>query len=214
MVELTNNSNSLLVVGICGCLRSGSYTRMALRIALRGAAELGVKTELVDLADYELPFCDGGDSEPPADVLRLRDTVRPANGLILGTPEYHGGFSGMLKYALDLMGDAETEGKLIGLVGVSAGSLGGINGINALRTVGRSLHAWVIPEQAAVPHAREAFRDDGTCSDRQLEERILDVGRQMARFSYLLTSEKAKEFLQAWESATPKPRRIERLLNA
>jgi NAD(P)H-dependent FMN reductase len=44
-----------------------------------------------------------------------------ATGIIIGTAEYHGGYSGVLKNALDLMGFAEFEGKTIGLLGVSGG---------------------------------------------------------------------------------------------
>ena len=55
----------------------------------------------------------------PPGVGKLREEVRAAEGIILGTPEYHGGFSGVLKNALDLMGFDEFEGKMMGLVGVS-----------------------------------------------------------------------------------------------
>jgi FMN reductase len=95
----------LLIVGICGSLRPGSYTRMALTIALQGAQELGARTRLIDLQEYNLPFCAGKDNEVayPEDVFRLRRAVQQAHGVILGTPEYHSSFSGVLKNALDLI---------------------------------------------------------------------------------------------------------------
>src|SRR5712692_7918643 len=132
------------VVAICGSLRRGSSTRLALKIALQGAQEVGAQTRLIDLQDYQLVFCDGKEDEStyPEDVFRLRREVGQARGIILGTPEYHGSFSGVLKNALDLMGFAEIEGKMIGLVGVSGGALGAINALNSLRTIGRALHAW------------------------------------------------------------------------
>ena len=51
------------VAGICGSLRGGSYTRLALAVALKGAADAGAETQLIDLRDYQLAFCDGGDNE-------------------------------------------------------------------------------------------------------------------------------------------------------
>src|SRR6059036_115139 len=125
------------VVGICGSLRGGSYTRMALTLALKGAEEAGADTQLIDLRDYRLVLCDGGDSDDklPKDVQQLRDDVRRAHGIILATPEYHGGYSGVLKNALDLMGFDEFEGKMIGLVGVSGGAMGASGPLNALRSV-------------------------------------------------------------------------------
>ena len=138
------------IVGISGSLRPGSYTTMAVSLALKGAEELRCETKLINLRDYQLVFCDGKDDESkfPNDVFRLREDVKQAQGIILGTPEYHGGYSGVLKNALDLMGFEEFEGKMLGLVGVSGGALGAFGAMNSLREVGRALHAWVIPEQA------------------------------------------------------------------
>jgi multimeric flavodoxin WrbA len=61
--------------------------------------------------------------------------VRAAQGIILATPEYHGGYSGVLKNALDLMGFEEFEGKVRGLVGVSGGGMGAFGSLNNLRAV-------------------------------------------------------------------------------
>ena len=179
---------------------------MALTIALQGAEEAGAQTQLIDLRDYQLMFCDGGDSEKlPKDVVRLRDEVKRAQGIILATPEYHGGYSGVLKNSLDLMGFDEFEGKMLGLVGVSAGSMGALGALNALRSVGRAVHAWVVPEQAGVPHVNDVFDEKGNCKDKSVEKRLRAVGRQVAKFASLHNSEQAREFLKLWEAATENP---------
>ena len=184
-----------------------SYTRMALNIALQGAQEIGVRTQLIDLRDYQLVFTDGekDESDYPEDVFRLRREVKQAHGIILGTPEYHGGYSGVLKNALDLMGFVEFEGKMVGLVGVGGGVMGAVNALNGLRVVARSLRAWVIPHQVSIPTAWQAFDADGNLKDAALEDRVKELGRQVARFTYLHSSAKAREFLEAWESAPVNP---------
>jgi FMN reductase len=123
MNNLVKTNDSVQVVGLVGSLRPGSYTRLSVRLALEGAAERGAATQLIDLRNYTLPFCDGSKDEShyPSDVARLRRDLRAATGMIIGTPEYHGGYSGVLKNALDLMGFTEFEGKTIGLLGVSGG---------------------------------------------------------------------------------------------
>ncbi len=201
------SSEGVTVVGLCGSLRSGSCSRSALNIALDGAREVGAGTRLIDLREYDLVFCDGGEDESryPQDVFKLRKEVRLAEGLILATPEYHGSYSGLLKNALDLMGFSEIEGKMIGLVGVSGGKLGAVNALNGLRMVGRALHAWVIPEQASIPEAWKLFDDSGELLEEELRERVKEVGRQVARFSYLHSADRAQEFLQAWEGAPINP---------
>jgi NAD(P)H-dependent FMN reductase len=90
-------------------------------------------------------------------------------------------------------------------VGVSGGALGAVHALNSLRAVGRALHAWVIPEQASIPEAWKVFDESGTLKDSDLEKRLKEVGRQVARFAYLHTSEKAQEFLRAWEGAPLNP---------
>ena len=196
----------LRVVGICGSLRRDSHTRMALAVALAGAAEAGMQTRLIDPREYQLVFCDGGDDEKlPKDVQRLRDEVKGAKGVILATPEYHGGYSGVLKNALDLMGFDEFEGKMIGLIGVSGGATGALAALNSLRTVGRALHAWVVPEQVAIPHVDDVFDGKGRCADKDIEKRLKSLGRQVAKFASLHNSEQAREFLKLWEGAPANP---------
>ena len=129
----SGSGESVSGVGICGSLRKGSYARMAVRIALEGAEEMGARTRLIDLADFKLIFCDGEEDESqyPEDVFRLRREVGAARGIVLGTPEYHGSYSGALKNALDLMGFDEVEGKMMGLVGVSDGRMGAFEALTA-----------------------------------------------------------------------------------
>jgi NAD(P)H-dependent FMN reductase len=201
------NTSSLRVIGICGSLREVSYTRFAVQLALRGAEEVGAQSQLIDLRQYDLPLCDGRRDQDtyPRDVARLRGDVEAAQGIVLGTPVYHGSFSGVLKNALDLMGFREIEGKMIGLVAVSAGRSGAGNALNELRAIGRSLHAWVVPEEVSIPEVAKAFDPVGHANDAELEKRLKEVGRQVARFAYLHTSEQALDFLRLWESAPVNP---------
>jgi FMN reductase len=200
--------DTIRVAGICGSLRPGSYTRMALKIALEAAAQAGAEeTRLIDLRDYDLPFATGEEvaGKAAASVLRLRAEVKVADGLILATPEYHNSFSGVLKNALDLMGFDEIEGKMIGLIGVAGGSLGAFDALNELRNIGRALHAWVIPEQASIPEAWKHFSESGSLSNAALEQRLREVGRQVARFARVHKCAGPRDFLDLWEKAPPNP---------
>lgn len=201
---MSQDDQRIRVVAVSGSLRPGSYTRMALDIVLRGAKELGADIHLIDLNDYDLIFCDGRDDYPEG-VTRLREDVKQADGIILGTPVYHGGFSGVLKNALDLMGFEQFEGRVVGLVGVAGGRAGAGSALAGLRSIGRGLHAWVVPEEVSVSSAYAVFDDAGNVKRNEIEERLLDLGRQVARFAYLHTSKQAQEFLKLWESAVQNP---------
>lgn len=195
------------IVGICGSIRPSSFTRMALSVALEGAAADGAQTKLIELRDYQLPFvtATNGPEQQLPDVQRLREQVKAADGIILGTPEYHGSFSGVLKNALDLMGFEEFEGKMLGLVGVSGGRMGASDALNTLRNVGRALHAWVLPQQVSVPEVWSVFDRDGRVRDNKLAQRLRDTGAQVARFARIHKCATAKEFLQEWQSAPENP---------
>ncbi len=194
------------VVAICGSLRGDSHTRKALAVALEGAKEAGAETLLLDLREYGLAFCTGEDGEEEsAGVKRMREEVAAAHGIILGTPEYHGSFSGVLKNALDLMGFDEFEGKMIGLVGVAGGRIGANNALNGLRDVGRSLHAWVLPQQASIAQAWKEFDDAGVMKDERLAARVREVGREVARFASLHEMRQSAEFIELWERSTENP---------
>lgn len=100
------------IVGIGGSLRPNSYSQMALSLATQRVEALA-EMEILDLRKMQLPFCNGEDEYPGyPDVEQLRNTVKQADGLILATPEYHGGVSGVLKNALDLMGFEQLDGKV------------------------------------------------------------------------------------------------------
>lgn len=199
------------IVAICGSLRPGSYTKKALNVVLRGAKEAGAEIELLDLKDYQLVFCgtnvddQGNEVEYPEDVLKLRAKVKAADGIILGTPEYHASYSGVLKNAMDLMACEQFEGKMVGLVGVSSGALGANSAINSLRSVGRSLHAWVVPEQVSIPFVDSAFDENGNALNDATNQRLVGLGLQVARFATLHCSTHAQEFIKAWEAAPENP---------
>ena len=208
MTTTVNGTNgSLRVVAISGSLRPGSFTRQALAVALEGAREQGAETYLLDLADYDLPLCNGSKDIASywPDVARLRQEIGAATGIILGTPEYHGSYSGVLKNALDLTGFQEFEGKMVGLLAVSGGSMGATNALSGLRAVGRSLHAWVVPHEVSIPQAWRQFDDDGNLKDDQMADRVRELGRQVMRFACLHNAEQALDFLRAWEDAPHNP---------
>jgi FMN reductase len=193
------------IAALCGSLRQGSYTKMALRLALDAAAGPFCETDFIDLLQLNLPFADGSHRPLSKEAQSLGERLANADGVIIGTPEYHGSVSGALKNALDLTGFTEWEGKMIGLVGVSGGSMGAHNALNTLRDIGRSLHAWVIPQQVSIPEAHKQFDAAGNLRDAFLEQRLRAVGGQVARFAYLHKCAAAHDFLNDWQKAQPNP---------
>lgn len=111
---------------ISGSLRSGSFNRMLLDEAARafGAAE-------VFKGDLDLPLYDGDLEESqgiPDKVQALSDQVKDADAMVISTPEYNKGISGVLKNALDWLsrtGMAHFRDKPTVLMSATAGRTGG-----------------------------------------------------------------------------------------
>lgn len=168
------------ITGVSGSLRNGSYTRLAVGTALESAGREGAETNHVDLREYDLPVFDPND-EGAGDGPRLRQEVRDADGVVLGTPMYHGSYSSALKNALDYCGFDEFEDKTVGLLAVSGGRFP-VTALEHLRSTCRALNAWVIPHQAAVPKTSSAF-EDGSFVDEGTRERVEKLGTEVVRFS-------------------------------
>lgn len=160
---MADQSTACRVIGISGSLRPRSHTQSCVEIVLVGATAAGASVEFLDLRELDLPFCPGSSSALSGypDVARLRQAIQGADVVILGSPEYHGSYSGVLKNALDLTELEDWQTKLIGLVAVSGGSMGPLGALSGLRDVGRGLHAWVMPQQVAIASAHKAFDETG-----------------------------------------------------
>ena len=175
-------ADTIHVVALCGSLRDGSHTRTGLRHALDAAADSGATTELIDLRELDLPIYDA-DADDAGDAPALRERIRAADTILLGTPMYHGSYASPLKTAIDYCGFDEFEKKTVGLLGVSGGSFP-ITALEHLRSVCRALDAWVIPHQAAVPNASGAI-EDGQFVDERIAERVATLGEEAVRFANL-----------------------------
>ena len=199
-MTLPETNEPIRITGICGSLTADGATRKALAIVLQGAAEYDVEITLLELRDFDLVFYGSVPPEEyPPDVLKLRQALKESQGIILATPEYHGSLTGSLKNMLDLMSIEEFETKIIGLVGVAGGHIGAINSLNTLKTICRNLHCWVLPQEVSIANSGQVFDDDGTVNDSALEERLLNIGRQVVKFVSVQRRVQQDEFMKMWK---------------
>lgn len=176
------------VLAVCGSLRPASSTRSALTLALLAAEGRGAEVGWVDISG--LPWCDGRAADgygPVVDTFRAQ--VASADALLIGSPEYHGSFTGVLKNALDLCGPEDLRGKLIGLVATARGDAGAMNTLNHLRQVSRWVGAWVLPAQVSVPRAAEGFDAQGQAQRAGLGEELAQIGTELVRYGRLLAAD-------------------------
>lgn len=91
------------IVGIAGSMNKSSTTKQAVAIVLDAAKAAGADIEMIHLADWKLPIYDDREdaSTYPEVVHRFVQKISEADGLVIGSPEYHGTMTGALKNALD-----------------------------------------------------------------------------------------------------------------
>ncbi|WP_290810804.1 NADPH-dependent FMN reductase [Halovivax sp.] len=177
------------VLAVSGSLREASYTRTALRYVLAAADDAGAETRLLDLREYELPVYDP-DADEQGDEAEVKRLVREADAVALGTPVYHGSFSGALKNFHDYCGWDEYEDTTVGLLATAGGGSYGST-LEHLRMTVRGVHGWVLPHQVGIRKASDRFVSDPAAIDGRafrdpdLEERVETLGSQLAEYAFI-----------------------------
>lgn len=178
------------IVGIGGTTKAGSSTEKALVIALEEAARMGARTTLLagpTLASLPLY----SPEEPARNELQHQfvDTVRSADGLILATPAYHGGISGLLKNAIDLLEDLRDDSRpylhdrAVGCIVTAFGWQGAGTTLTSVRTIVHALRGWPTPLGMTLNTAEHIFDEGGHCLDAKLRLQFSLLAKQVVEFA-------------------------------
>lgn len=125
---------------ILGSTRKGRQSIKPAQYILRRLRQQSqVETELIDLAEYDLPIMEERlrflkPVEVPPHLLAFSEKIVRADSIVIVSPEYNNGYPGVLKNALDYL-LPEYKRKPIAIVPVSAGGFGGLNCLAQLRLV-------------------------------------------------------------------------------
>src|SRR5471030_1007698 len=157
------------IVAVGGTLRPNSSTERAMRHVLENARQAGARTLLISGASLQLPLYQPDSPERSAFARALVAELALADGIIIGSPGYHGSISGLVKnaldYAEDLRGDRRPyfSGRAVGCIATAGGWPGAINTLGALRDIVHALRGWPTPLGAAINSSEPVFDADGHC---------------------------------------------------
>ena len=178
------------IVGLGGTTREGSSTEKALSLALRAAASQGADTLLLCGRDIDLPaYVPGATSNAKANLIPAE--LGRADGIILGTPGYHGGLSGLVKNALDYTEDLRNnkrpylEDRPVGCVVTAAGEQGAVTTFAALRSVVHALRGWPTPLGVTIVTSDQVFDVAGNCICPRIETQLRILSQQVLDFALL-----------------------------
>lgn len=123
---------------------------------------------ILDLNEYDFPLFDERlkFQESPSEKAReFSEKIKAADGVIIVTPEYNGGYPASLKNVIDLL-YAEWQRKPVAISTVSDGIFGGTQVITSLQFSLWKIRAWTVPAMFPVPNVIEAFDDDGNPANK------------------------------------------------
>lgn len=178
-----------LIVGVGGTLRTGSSTEAAIRHVLRHAEALGARTRIFTGDDINLPvYAPGQVADTPA-IADLIRALREADGIVLASPGYHGGISGLVKNAIDYTEEMAKDprpyftGKAVGCIGSGAGWQGCNSTLHALRSVVHALRGWPTPLGIAFNSVGRVFDEKGECLVPELDQQFAIMAKELVGFS-------------------------------
>ncbi|MDF7774842.1 NAD(P)H-dependent oxidoreductase [Sphingomonas sp. AOB5] len=179
----------MLIVGVGGTQREGSSTELALRAVLDATQRAGAEVQLFAGQWLELPLYYPGRTERCDRAIALVDALRRADGIVIGSPGYHGGISGLVKnaldYAEDLSGDPRPyfEGRAVGCIATGGGFQGAHATLTGLRSVAHALRGWPTPLGIAINTREPAFNPDRSCIDPALTAQLEMMAAQLIEFA-------------------------------
>ena len=176
---MTAINSRIRIAVVCGSVRPGNYTRMAVDVVAASlSADPDVSVEVVDPSELDLPL--PGLPVTSSSVSELQEAIRGATAVILATPEYHGSFSSVMKLMIENLGfPSVLGGKPVALLGVAGGSIGAIKSLEQLRGVCSHVGAIVLPGPVSVAHVRSVFNEDGECIDSGVEGRLQGLAENL-----------------------------------
>jgi FMN reductase len=168
------------IVAVGGTLRANSSTERAMCHVLEKVRGAGARIKLISGAALQLPLYQPENSERSDGARALVAELALADGIILGSPGYHGSISGLIKNALDYAEDLRDDtrpyfsGRAVGCIATAGGWPGAVNTLNALRDIVHALRGWPTPLGAAINTGECVFDATGDCLAPKVAQ-VLDI---------------------------------------
>jgi FMN reductase len=160
-----------------------------MRYALAAAQHAGARTKLISGAALQLPLYQPDNADRTDAARSLVADLALADGIILGSPGYHGSISGVIKNALDYAEDLRADarpyfsGRAVGCIATASGWPGAVNTLGALRDIVHALRGWPTPLGAAINSTERVFDEEGACLMPRVAQMLEVIAGEVMRFA-------------------------------
>jgi FMN reductase len=178
------------ILAIGGSTTPHAASERALRIAGAAAAEAGADVTYVTGRELMLPTYDTETAERSLEAVAFVTALAACDGLLIASPGYHGGVSGMIKNALDYAEDLRhddrpyLEDRAVGCIAVAHGWQTAVGTLHQLRQTVHALRGWPAPLGCAINDSAGLLGEDAASSDPAVVRQLVVVGRQVTGFAH------------------------------
>ena len=133
--------------------------------------------EILDLMEYDFPLFNERlhlQKDPLPKTKEFAEKIVAADGVLLVTPEYNGGYPASVKNVTDLLYN-EWKRKPLAITTVSNGPFGGTQVITSLLFTLWKIGAWIAPAMFPVPKVNESFDENGNAIDKEATDKRATV---------------------------------------
>lgn len=163
-----------MITILVGTNRPDANSRKVAHRLLAFYQDKNVEVRILDLKD--LPpeiFTPEAYADKPARFKPFAEAVLSSSGLHVVTPEYNGGFPGVLKYFIDMLPFPESfEGRPVAFTGVAAGMFGALRPVEQLQQIFAYRNAYLFPERVFAMQVNSSLNDAGELEDDKLDARL------------------------------------------
>ena len=191
---MTREDEAMRLFAFAAALRRDSFNRKLVRLAATAAEKAGTTVDLADFHEFDMPLYDGdveAASGAPDGAKKLRERFAAADAFMIASPEYNFSIPGTLKNAIDWATrrpDNPFPGKVAALMGASPGAFGAVRSVATLRLVLTATGVFLLPGTVLIPHADQAFEDDGRLKDPKSKAQVENLCAELLRVTAALKS--------------------------
>jgi FAD reductase [NAD(P)H] len=167
------------VLGISGTI-TGKKTAVVVNKVLEEIKTYApeVETELLDLKNYNLEFCDGRDvSQYSEETRKVIDIVTSADFYIIGTPIFQASLTGSLKNLFDLMPVSVFRNKVMGFIATGGTYQHYLVIENQVKPIAGYFRAYTAPGYVYVHN--DHFNKENEIIDQDVLKRIANLAHEV-----------------------------------
>ncbi len=180
------------IVGLGGTTRPGSTSEMALARALAAVERMGCEALMIGASGMPREVFDPTRPDRSLEASALVAALKRADGVIIATPSYHGGISGLVKNAIDFTEDMRADARpylsdrAVGLIVCAEGPQAMGATLASLRAIVHALRGWPTPYAATLNSALKPFGGPDKPADPDAIVACERVGEQVAHFALMM----------------------------